>query len=218
MTQLIKSELQHPKCGLSVAKMCCLAQITCAQFYRHRCTASVEQSNSQLHEAVKAVALEMPSYGYRRVTAHLRRGGRRINGKTVLRSMQRQNLLCKRRRRFVNTTDSQHMHRIYPNMTREMKVTDINWLWIADIAYVRLTRGFIYVAAVLDAYNHRVIGWAISRFLDPELALAAFGDTQGWRLPRPLFGLRRAICFGRSHGLTQRAWSQHQYVAAWQSV
>jgi len=173
MTQLIKSELQHPKCGLSVAQMCGLAQITRGQFYRHRRAASVAQSDWPLSEAVKAVALEMPAYGYRRVTAHLRRNGRAVNGKTVLRSMRHQNLLCKRRRRFVRTTDSLHAHPVYPNLAREMRVTDINQLWIADITYVRMTRGFVYLAAVLDAYSRRVIGWAISRSLDAEVALAA---------------------------------------------
>jgi len=173
MTQLINSELQRPPCRLSIARMCGLAQITRAQFYRHRRAVAVEQSDSPLHKAVKAAALEMPSYGYRRVTAHLRRGGRRVNGKTVLRSMRQQHLLCKRSRRFVRTTDSQHAHRVYPNLAREMKVTDINRLWIADITYVRMTRGFLYLAAILDAYSRRCVGWAISRSLGSEVALAA---------------------------------------------
>ena len=173
MTQLMKAELQPPKCELSASQMCCLAQITRGQFYRHRRAASVAQSDSQLHKAVKAIALEMPSYGYRRITAQLRRGGRRVNGKTVLRAMRQQELLCKRRRRFVRTTDSQHVHRVYPNVAREMQVTDINQLWIADITYVRLVHGFVYLAAVLDAYSRRVIGWAIRRSLDSEVALAA---------------------------------------------
>jgi transposase InsO family protein len=173
MARLIDTERARVDCALTVAKMCGLAQITRAQFYRHRRKALSVQGDSQLHEAVKAAALEMPSYGYRRVTAHLRRGGRCINGKTVLRSMQQQNLLCKRRRRFVRTTDSQHAHHIYPNMAREMKVTAINQLWIADITYVRMARGFLYLAAILDAYSRRVIGWAISRSLAAEVALAA---------------------------------------------
>ncbi len=173
MTQLINSELQRPPCRLSVARMCGLAQITRAQFYRHRRAVAVEQSDSPLHKAVNAAALEMPSYGYRRVTAHLRRGGQCFNGKTVLRSMRHQNLLCKRRRRFVCTTDSQHAHRVYPNLAREMKVTDINRLWVADITYVRMTRGFLYLAAILDAYSRRCVGWAISRSLGSEVALAA---------------------------------------------
>ncbi len=126
-----------------------------------------------MQRAVKAVAIEMPAYGYRRVTAQLRRDGRRINGKTVLRSMYQQNLVCKRRRRFVHTTNSQHAHRVYPNLAREMNVIDINRLWIADITYVRLVRGFVYLAAVLDAYSRRMIGWAMSRSLDAGVAVAA---------------------------------------------
>lgn len=115
----------------------------------------------------------MPSYGYRRVTVHLRRGGRRVNGKTVLRSMRQQHLLCKRSRRFVPTTDSQHAQHVYPNSAREMKVIDINHLWRAFITYVRMTRGFLYLAAILDAYSRRCVGWAISRCLDSKVALAA---------------------------------------------
>ncbi len=173
MAQLIHTLKENADCALSITRMCRLAQITRAQFYRHRHAATSAARDSQLHEAVKAVALEMPSYGYRRVTAHLRRGGRRVNGKTVLRSMRQQHLLCKRSRRFVRTTDSQHAHRVYPNRAREMKVTDINRLWVADITYVRMTRGFLYLAAILDAYSRRCVGWAISRFLDSEVALAA---------------------------------------------
>ncbi len=153
--------------------MCRLAEITRAQFYRHRQSSRSAETDTELHKAVKAVAIEMPAYGYRRVTAQLRRCGRRINGKTVLRSMQEQNLICKRGRRFMHTTDSKHAHRVYPNLAREMKVMDINKLWIADLTYIRLVRGFVYLAAVLDAYSRRCIGWALSRSLDSEVALTA---------------------------------------------
>ncbi len=180
MAQLIHTEQAEANCALTIARMCRLAAITRAQFYRHRRSshqhrqaARVAATDTELQRAVKAVAIEMPAYGYRRVTAQLRRDGRRINGKTVLRSMCQQNLLCKRRRRFVHTTNSQHAHRVYPNLAREMNVIDINRLWIADITYVRLVRGFVYLAAVLDAYSRRVIGWAMSRSLDAGVAVAA---------------------------------------------
>ncbi len=173
MAQLIHTEQAEANCALTIAQMCRLAAITRAQFYRHRRSSRVAATDTELQRAVKAVAIEMPAYGYRRVTAQLRRDGRRINGKTVLCSMRQQNLLCKRRRRFVHTTNSQHTQRIYPNLAREMKVADINQLWIADITYVRVVRGFVYLAAVLDAYSRRVIGWAINRSLDSEVALAA---------------------------------------------
>ncbi len=182
MAQLIRTAQAEANCALTIRQMCRLAEITRAQFYRHRHqhhqAARVAETDTELQRAVKAVAIEMPAYGYRRVTAQLRRDGRRINGKKVLRSMRQQNLLCKRRRRFCRTTDSQHAHRVYPNLAREMKVADINQLWIADITYVRLVRGFVYLAAVLDAYSRRVIGWAVNRSLDSQVALIALQMAQ----------------------------------------
>ncbi len=174
MAQLIHKEhaTSDSDAALTIAQMCRLAQITRAQFYRHRRRVPTPM-NDELHQRVKAVALEMPAYGYRRITAHLRRTGRAINGKTVLRSMRHQNLLCKKRRHFVSTTNSLHAHPVYPNLAREMRVTDINKLWIADITYVRMTRGQVYLAAVLDAYSRRVIGFCVSRSLDAEVALDA---------------------------------------------
>lgn len=87
--------------------------------------------------------------------------------------MWRQNLLCKKRGRVVATTDSKHEHPVYPNLARKMNITDLNQLWVADLTYVRLVRGFVYLAAILDACSRRVIGWAISRSLDAGVALAA---------------------------------------------
>jgi transposase InsO family protein len=87
--------------------------------------------------------------------------------------MRGQNLLCRKPRRFTATTDSEHGHPVYPNLARGLKVSDLNQLWVADITYVRLVRGFAYLAAILDAYSRRVIGWAISRSLDSRVALAA---------------------------------------------
>ncbi len=172
MARLIHTAQAEANGALTIVRMCRPAQITRAQFYRHR-RATAESRDVELHTAVKAVALEMPSDGYRRVTAQLRRGGRRVNGKTVLRAMRQQELLCKRRHRFCRTTDSQHAHRVYPNLARQMKVTGINQLWRAFITYVRLVHGFVYLAAILDAYSRRCVGWAISRSLDTEVALAA---------------------------------------------
>ncbi len=88
--------------------------------------------------------------------------------------MREDNLLCLRRKRaFVITTDSRHSQPLYPNFAREMVVTSINQLWVADITYIRLAREFIYLAVILDAFSRRVIGWALERHLDAELTLAA---------------------------------------------
>lgn len=127
----------------------------------------------QRRQQIQAVALEMRSYGYRPITKELHRRGVIINKKAVLRLLRADNLLCLRRRAFVSTTDSQHQLTVYPNLARALVLTDINQLWVADITYIRLQRQFIYLAAVLDAYSRRCIGWALARYLDARLSLAA---------------------------------------------
>jgi transposase InsO family protein len=88
--------------------------------------------------------------------------------------MREDNLLCLRRRKFViATTNSNHGHRVYPNLAKGMTLTDINQLWIADITYIRLEIEFVYLAVILDAFSRRVIGWALGRSLEDDLAIAA---------------------------------------------
>jgi putative transposase len=78
-----------------------------------------------------------------------------------------------RRRAFVVTTDPRHNLPVYPNLAREITPTAVNQLWIADITYIRLRTEFVYLAVVLDAFSRRVIGWALGRTLEAELAVAA---------------------------------------------
>jgi len=135
--------------------------------------ATTAERDMQRRQQIQAVALEMRSYGYRPITKELHRRGIIINKKVVLRLLRADNLLCLRRRAFVSTTDSQHQLTVYPNLARALVLTDINQLWVADITYIRLQRQFIYLAALLDAYSRRCIGWALARYLDARLSLAA---------------------------------------------
>ena len=127
----------------------------------------------ELRGQLQSIALEMRAYGYRPITAELHRRGIRVNHKRVLRLLREDNLLCLRRRAFVRTTDSQHSLAIYPNLARDLVLSNINQLWVADITYIRLRREFVYLAVVLDAYSRRCIGWALSRHIDTELTLKA---------------------------------------------
>jgi putative transposase len=127
----------------------------------------------ELRDQMQKVALESPSYGYRRITSELQHRGLAVNHKRVLRMMREDNLLCVRRRAFVVTTDSRHNLPIYPNLARDMKPTAINLLWVADITYIRLRTEFVYLAVVLDAFSRRVIGWALGRTLEASLAVTA---------------------------------------------
>jgi transposase InsO family protein len=146
---------------------------------------TIEQKDLQRRAQIQAIALEMRSYGYRPITQELRRRGVVINRKVVLRLLREDNLLCLRRRAFVATTDSKHRFTVYPNLARDLVLTDINQLWVADITYIRIPRAFIYLAAVLDAYSRRCIGWALARYIDARLPLAALKMALQSRSFRP---------------------------------
>jgi putative transposase len=143
------------------------------------------EKDIQRRAQIQAIALEMRSYGYRPITKELRRRGVVINSKVVLRLLRADNLLCLRRRAFVITTDSKHRFTVYPNLARDLVLTNINQLWVADITYIRLPRAFIYLAAVLDAYSRRCIGWALARSIDARLPLAALKMALQTRSFRP---------------------------------
>jgi transposase InsO family protein len=147
--------------------------------------ATIDQKDMQRRVHIHSIALEMRSYGYRPITKELRRRGVIINSKVVLRLLREDNLLCLRRRAFVATTDSKHKLTVYPNLARDLVLTDINQLWVADITYIRLRREFIYLAAILDAYSRRCIGWALARYIDARLPLAALKMALQTRSFRP---------------------------------
>jgi putative transposase len=94
-------------------------------------------------------------------------------------------LLCVRKRKFVITTDSNHNRRIYPNLARQLMLTGVNQLWIADLTYIRLLEEFVFLAAILDAFSRRVIGWALDRTLEDELTLTALRRALERRSPPP---------------------------------
>ena len=122
---------------------------------------------------IEAICEEFEAYGYRRVGAELRHQGIVVNSKKVRRLMREHDLQPRRRRRYAATTDSDHDAPIFPNLAPDVVVTGPNQLWVADITYIAIAAGFVYLAAILDAWSRRVVGYAISRSIDARLALAA---------------------------------------------
>ena len=153
--------------------LCQMTGLNRAGFYRWRAPRQATPVEMELRDEMQKVALQWPAYGYRRITRELQKRGFEINHKRVLRMMREDNLLCVRRRMFVVTTDSRHNLPIYPNLAREMKPSAINQLWVADITYIRLRTEFVYLAVILDAFSRRLVGWALGRTLEAELAVAA---------------------------------------------
>jgi putative transposase len=142
-------------------------------------------SEADLGMRIEAICLEFPGYGYRRVTHQLRREGKLVNHKKVLRMMRESDILCQVKRRWVRTTDSRHGFRRYPNMIKGMDITHLNQVWLSDITYIRIRTGFVYLAAILDAFSRRVIGYGISRSLDTALTLEALRMAIAERHPTP---------------------------------
>jgi putative transposase len=168
-----------------VNALCEMTGLSRAGFYRRRVPRQATPVEMELRDQMQKVAAEFPAYGYRRITAELQQRGFDVNHKRVLRMMREDNLLCVRRRAFIVTTDSRHNLPVYPNLAREMKPTVINQLWVADITYVRLRTEFVYLAVVLDAFSRRVIGWALGRTLEAQLAVSALRMALVQRRPAP---------------------------------
>ena len=134
---------------------------------------TVKAGDGEIVAAMTTICDEFEAYGYRRVGAELRHRGLVVNSKKVRRLMREHDLQPKRHRRFVATTDSDHDYPIFPDLTRDKIVEGPNQLWVADITYIGIATGFVYLAAVLDAWSRRVIGYAICRSIDARVAVTA---------------------------------------------
>ena len=151
-----------PQGSLSIGRLCALAGVSRATYYRHWHTAAPRTEETALRDGLQRLAVAHRHYGYRRLTELVRREGWAVNRKRVLRLMRTDNLLGLRRRAFVPaTTNSRHRWRVVPNLARGLEVTGLDQLWVADITYVRLLEEFAFLAIVLDAFSRRVIGWAL---------------------------------------------------------
>lgn len=151
-------------------------------YYRSRRSAA---EKSLLQHRIAELSAEFPRYGYRRVTHQLRAEGLLVNHKAVARIMRQRGLQVRPLRRFVRTTQSDHQNPIFPNLAQGFTPTGPDQLWVADLTYVAISAGFVYVAVILDAWSRRVIGYAISGRIDTRLALAALRAAVHARQPPP---------------------------------
>ena len=172
--------------SLSIERMCQLAQVSRAGFYRSLQEQRPVEEEMEVRSAIQQIAIEhRRRYGYRRISAELRRRGMPVNHKRVLRMMREDNLLAVKRRRFVVTTDSNHKLEIYLNLASRMRLTGIDQLGVADITYIRLKAEFVYLAVILDGFSRKVVGWALDRTLARRLTIAALEQAIEKRQPPP---------------------------------
>jgi putative transposase len=172
--------------SLTVERMCQLAQVSRASFYRSLQEQKPVEEDMEVRSAIQQIAVEhRRRYGYRRISAELRRRGMVVNHKRVVRMMREDNLLAVQPRHFVVTTDSDHQLEVYLNLATRMKLTGIDQLWVADITYIRLKAEFVYLAVILDGFSRKVVGWALDRTLASRLAITALEPAIAKRQPRP---------------------------------
>ena len=132
-----------------------------------------QKEEADLRDRIEEIVVEFARYGYRRVTWQLKREGWRVNHKRVARILREESLQCQVKRRWVKTTDSNHGYAVYPNLLKGVEVIRPNQVWVADITYIRILSGFLYLAVVLDLFSRKVIGWALSDRIDAELSVQA---------------------------------------------
>ncbi len=109
-----------------------------------------------------------------------------VNHKKLKRLMREHGLNARRRRRYVTTTDSDHDQPIFPNRTKDMIVDGPDQLWVADLTYIAVAVGFVYLAVIMDAWSRRIVGYAMSRRIDARLTLAALDAQSRCASRRPV--------------------------------
>jgi transposase InsO family protein len=132
-----------------------------------------QRDEAEVKAAIETVAAEWPTYGYRRVTAQLRRQEWVINLKRVQRLMREMGLQPKIRRKARKTTNSQHNFLRYPNLVQDLEIVHPDQVWVSDITYIRLRYEFVYLAVIMDVFTRCIRGWHLGRGLDQSLTLFA---------------------------------------------
>ena len=160
----------------SVSKACQVSKLSPSSYYYKpdpKRAKKRDDEDDKLRQQIDQIHEELPGYGYRRIVRELKRRGIHANGKRIRRLMKKFDLRPITWRTFVRTTDSAHTLPVYPNLLRERQVRAVNQVWVADITYIRIRSSFVYLAAILDLYSRKVVGWAISKRIDTELCSAA---------------------------------------------
>ena len=126
-----------------------------------------------VRDALKELAGQWPTYGYRRLTIMLHRQGHIVNSKVVRRLMHELGIAGQTPKRKPRTTDSDHPYPRYPNLVEGLEVSRPEQVWVADITYIRLKKEFVYLAVLMDVFTRCIRGWHLGRSLEQELTITA---------------------------------------------
>lgn len=169
-----------------VRHLCQLAGMPRSTYYRRLAKQDSKIADCELRDLIQRICLKHIFYGYRRVTALLRRQGMIVNAKKVQRLMREDNLLAQRKTPFLKPPAERPSGVfVVPNLIRGLAPSAPDQIWVADITYVHLARNFAYLAVILDAFSRKAVGWAFENTLDASLAITALEKAIAARRPTP---------------------------------
>lgn len=142
-------------------------------YYKPKDKKDKDKLDRELKKRIKDICYKYPFYGYRRVTQALKRDGLAVNHKKVAKMMKKMGIQVKKRKKYTRTTNSRHSLKVYPNLIKDLVVERTDQIWCSDITYIGIRSGFVYLAAIIDAFSRKVVGYAIAKTLAAELALQA---------------------------------------------
>ena len=181
--------IEAEKARYPIEFMCGMLGVSRSGFYAWLGRPQSERALADVRLGVEVAAAHEESkkrYGSPRVHAELKARGHRLGRKRVARLMRERQLRARPKRRWKRTTDSNHRLPVAPNLLeRDFKTSEPNQVWVADITYVWTREGWLYLAAILDLYARRVVGWAVSEQIDTELCLSALRMALRARRPAP---------------------------------
>jgi putative transposase len=158
---------------LSLTRQCALLRVSRSSLYYQ--PAPVRQQDLELMALMDRQYLKTPFYGSRRMTAWLRTQGHQVSRKRVRRLMQVMGLEAIYRR--PKTSQPAPEHKLYPYLLRGVKVTRVNQVWMADITYIPMARGFLYLVAIMDWYSRYVLSWRLSNTLEVDFCIEALEEA-----------------------------------------
>ena len=164
-------EKAHPR--LSLVRQCELVGIARSSYYYEPKPESA--FNLELMRLIDAQYLKTPWYGSRQMTRHLRRQGHRVNRKRIRRLMRRMGLEAVAP--GPNTSRRHPRHAVYPYLLREVTITRPDQAWCADVTYIPMAHGFLYLVAIMDWHSRRVLSWRLSNTLDADFCVEALQEA-----------------------------------------
>lgn len=156
--------------GYAVSLVCRVLGLARSSYYRPLTPPTADPA---LAQAVQEVAGQWPTYGYRRLQAQLHRADQPVSERRLRQMMGALGLQGKKAPKKVATTNSRHSFPRFPNRVAGLVIEQVDQVWVADLTYIRLGRGFVYLAVIMDVYTRQLRGWELSRSLDQTLTLAA---------------------------------------------